>query len=541
MLKIAGAAVYDPRNGVRGEVRDLWIDQARFVAPPPAGTPCRTLDAAGLVAMPGGVDMHTHIVGGKVNAARKFRPEESRRAPVAGSRGEGAVGRRSGNAGSIPTTWTTGYLYSALGYTAAFDAAIAPLAARHAHEELDEIPCLDTGCFLLAGNNHFVLDSVRREDSDRLDAFLAWLLRSGHGYALKVVNPGGVENWKSQFGRNIRKIDDLVEGFGVSARDVLTGIAASAQRLGLPHPMHIHCNGLGLPGNWRTTLETLESLSGLPAHLTHVQFHSYGGGDADESTFSSKAAALVEYVNAHPEVTVDVGQVMFGPTTSMTGDGPLGHYLSELFRSKWISCDVECESGCGIVPMEYKRKDLVHGIQWAIGLEWYLLAKDPWRVAMSTDHPNGGVFSSYPQVIHLLMDRELRRETLAGLHPLVRERTCLADLDREYTLEEICIITRAAPAKILGLNHKGHLGPGADADLALYRPDANRARMFECPAYVFKSGEPLIENGDPRPAVFGSRLLVEPSFDPGREAEIAAWFKKGYSIEWEHYAVSPRS
>ena len=66
------------------------------------------------------------------------------------------------------------------------------------------------------------------------------------------------------------------------------------------------------------------------------------------------------------------------------------------------------EAGCGIVPIKYKDKSLVHALQWAIGLEWYLLVEDPWRVAMSTDHPNGGSFLAYPQIIRLLMDRTYR-------------------------------------------------------------------------------------------------------------------------------------
>ena len=32
----------------------------------------------------------------------------------------------------------------------------------------------------------------------------------------------------------------------------------------------------------------------------------------------------------------------------------------------------------------------------------------------------------------------------------------------------ICIITRAGPAKCLGLKDKGHLGVGADADVTVY-------------------------------------------------------------------------
>ena len=176
----------------------------------------------------------------------------------------------------------------------------------------------------------------------------------------------------------------------------------------LPHSVHLHCNNLGMPGNWRTTLETMKTFGDSRGHLSHIQFHSYGGGEGDETTFNSKVAELVEYVDAHPNLTVDVGQVLFGETTTMTADGPLGYYLSNAFKSKWFSSDTEMESGCGIAPIEYKNTSLVHSLQWAIGLEWYLLAKDPWRVVMSTDHPNGGSFLAYPQIIQLLMDRTYR-------------------------------------------------------------------------------------------------------------------------------------
>ena len=111
-------------------------------------------------------------------------------------------------------------------------------------------------------------------------------------------------------------------------------------------------------------------------------------------------------------LTVDVGQVVFGETTSMTGDGPLGYYLSKVYKSKWFSSDTELEAGCGIVPIEYKNTSLIHAWQWAIGLEWYLMVQDPWRVVMSTDHPNGGSFLAYPQIIRLLMDRTYRQDML---------------------------------------------------------------------------------------------------------------------------------
>jgi formylmethanofuran dehydrogenase subunit A len=534
LLRIANGTVYDPANGVDGVVQDIWIQDGKVVAPPaaPDVRPDKVIDATGLVVMPGGVDMHAHIAGPKVNLARKMRPEDKRKAPPV----RRTPLTRSGTTGSVPSTFATGYLYAGLGYTTAFDAAIPPLSARHAHEEFHDTPVIDKGFFLLFGNNHYVLKQIAAGEPGRLRAFVAWLLGAAKAYAVKLVNPGGVEVWK-EGSDNIHDLDARVDFFGVTPRQIITSLAQAAMDLGLPHPVHVHCNNLGLPGNWRTTLGTMQALEGRRAHLTHIQFHSYGGDAGDQGKFSSKVPQLAEYVNAHPNLTVDVGQVLFGETTSMTGDGPLGYYLHKVTGRKWANADTEMEAGCGIVPITYKEKSFVHALQWAIGLEWYLLAQDPWRIAMSTDHPNGGSFLAYPEIVQLLMDRTYRQEVLKRVHPRVLQRSVLKDLDREYSLYEIAVITRASPARILGLPHKGHLGVGADADVTIYTPSADRRAMFELPRYVLKGGRVVVERGEVREELFGRTLHVVPGYDEGALPDIKKWFESYYTIQFANYPV----
>ncbi|MCY2966414.1 MAG: formylmethanofuran dehydrogenase subunit A [Planctomycetota bacterium] len=534
--KIVGGTVYDPANGIDGLIRDLWIADGKIVAPPTDAdvVVSKTIDASGLVVMPGGIDMHCHIAGPKVNVARKMRPEEKRK----GEKLHRTKVTHSGTMGSVPSTFATGYKYIGLGYTTAFDAAIPPLGARHAHEEFDDTPCLDKGFYVLMGNNHYVMQSIQRKEPERLKAFIGWLLSSTKGFAAKLVNPGGVEVWKSHQAGNVSGLDSKVDHFEVTPREIIRGMAQAVDELRLPHSVHIHCNNLGMPGNWATTLETMKAFEGHRGHITHAQFHSYGGGDADENTFNSKVAPLADYINSHSNLTLDVGQVLFGETTSMTGDGPLGYYLSKVYGGKWFSSDTEMESGCGITPIKYKNKSLVHGLQWAIGLEWYLMVNDPWRVVMSTDHPNGGSFLAYPQIIRLLMDRTYRQDILKTCHPMIRERCSLGDLTREYTLNEIAIITRAGPARILGLKHKGHLGPGADADITIYTPHENKEVMFELPRMVIKSGRVLVDQGEIRDTLTGKTLHVAPGYDQDMEQDIQDWFEKYYSIRWRNYPVS---
>ena len=72
----------------------------------------------------------------------------------------------------------------------------------------------------------------------------------------------------------------------------------------------MHQLRLLLESHYLTTLETMQALEGSRLHMAHIQFHSYGG--ENWGGFCSKAAEIAEYINAHPNVTTDIGQVVFG-------------------------------------------------------------------------------------------------------------------------------------------------------------------------------------------------------------------------------------
>ncbi|MFO1065699.1 MAG: amidohydrolase family protein, partial [Pirellulales bacterium] len=157
--------------------------------------------------------------------------------------------------------------------------------------------------------------------------------------------------------------------------------------------------------------------------------------------------------------------------------------------------DIEACGGCGVVPMRYENSHYVASLQWTIGLELLLLVRNPYQVFLTTDHPNGGPFTSYPHLIRLLMDKSFRNTALETIHPAARERSLLAGLDREYSLEEIAVLTRAAPARILGLEDRGHLRPGGKGDVVFYRPTADWERTFQQAESVWKSGIEVMRHG----------------------------------------------
>jgi len=534
-LRIVNGRVYDPANGVNGAVQDVCVRDGKIVADVPPDA--KRIDAAGMVVMPGGIDIHCHIAGPKVNLARKVQPETHQDDVQLRTRLT-----RSGTGGTVPSTFATGYRYATLGYTTAMEAAVTPLGARHTLEEFHDTPVLDKGFFVLVGNNLLLYRLLQEGRREELRHALAWWLKVTKAYAPKLVNPGGDEMWKGQRNANITSLDDKIGSFDLTPRRVIAAFIEAGNELGLPHPVHIHCNNLGHSGNVETTLETMRLAEGRRAHIAHIQFHSYGAAAGkSQSNPTSRARDIIEYINTHPNISADVGAVMFGPATIMTGDAPLAYMLRRFGGNKWVNADTENESGCGIVPFRYQDRVYTNALQWAIGLELLLLSEDPWRMVFSTDHPNGGSFMSYPRLIRLLMDRGYRKEQMAHVNQKALDRSALRDCqEREYSLSEIAIITRAGPARLLGLTDKGHLGVGADADVTIYEEDEDKEKMFSAPRYVIKDGELIIEDHELRADHQGRLLHVAPDYDPQIEQVIEPFFEDFYTIRFANYPVDDR-
>ena len=360
-------------------------------------------------------------------------------------------------------------------------------------------------------------------------------MHAAQAIAVKVVNPGGI----SAFKFNQRKLDlnEKHVYYGVTPRDIIVTLARGLQELGVVHPLHIHGCNLGVPGGFETTLETIKGAEGLPIHLTHIQFHSYG--TEGDLKFSSAAATIAEAINTHPNVSCDVGQVMFGQTCTASGDSMRQFVTSRSATpKKWVVMDIECDAGCGVVPFKYRDKSFVNALQWAIGLELFLLVNDPWRLFLTTDHPNGGPFTWYPHLIRLLMDKSFRNDMMQKINPDALKYSTLASLDREYSLYEIAIMTRAGPARSLGLHDRGHLAPGAWADITVYDDNPDREAMFTTPELLFKNGELIVRNGKIVKVVNGATHVARPSYDRSIEKSLKPYFEDYHTIRMENFRLS---
>jgi formylmethanofuran dehydrogenase subunit A len=546
---IKNCALYDPHNGVKGDKTDLSIKGGKIVEE--VSSRATVIDAGGRLVMPGGVDAHSHIAGAKVNVGRAMRPEDTR---------AGIVPRtkitRPCTGYTVPNVYAIGYRYAQMGYTTVFEAAQAIMKARHTHEELEEIPIIDKGALTLFGSNWPTMDFVREKDMEKLAAYVAWGLLASRGFGIKAVNPGGGAMWG--FGKNVTSLDDIVQHFEVTPREIIVSLMKVNEMLELPHSVHLHCNNLGKPGNYQTTLGSMELAKLVKPgkdrqvlHVTHLAFNAWGGtswGDLE-----SKGDEIARFLNSSENVTTDMGQIIFGNATTMTADGPVQYANARLLRAKWGNGDVELEDASGVVPLTYVRQISVHAIMWAVGLELALLTKDPYKVLLTTDHPNGGPFVNYPEVIALLMSNKKRQSEIKNLNPAVHERTSIPGIDRELDFNDIAIMTRTGSAKVLGLleHGKGHLGVGADADLAIYdiRPDqidpsvehGKIKSAFSSALYTFKGGEMVVRDGKITAAPGGRTFWVNASV-PDDHTEIMMRnirdkFKNYYSISLANYMV----
>jgi formylmethanofuran dehydrogenase subunit A len=135
------------------------------------------------------------------------------------------------------------------------------------------------------------------------------------------------------------------------------------------------------------------------------------------------------------------------------------------------------------------------------------------------------------------MDRDFRAREFEKMPKKAKKNSILRELDREYTLNEVAIITRAGPARRLGLKNKGHLGSGADADITIYANQDDKEKMFARPRYVIKDGVEVARDGRivcERP---GRILYVAPPYDSKIEQVIRQHFREAYTVSFDNYPI----
>ncbi len=536
-FKISNGTVFDPTQDINKKKIDIYVKDGVIVKPKQyeLSDYRKTYNVKGMVVMAGAIDIHSHIAGGNVNNARMLSPE------IHNNFMEKNLGRKKLLPG-FNSRWTsegTGYRYAEMGFTTVIEPAVLPINAFLTQLELEQIPMIDKGCLGIVGNDNFLLEALNKKKGQSfIDDYVAWNINSSKCMGLKVINAGGTEFFKYSGESESFELDDIVPQYGVSSRQILESLNIANENLKIPHPVHVHCNNLGTAGNIKSILNTIDAAQGRRMHLAHIQF--YGYGDKGKKGFSSSAYELAEKVNKNGNITVDIGQIMFKPTMTISSDlWKQNQAKNHAKPNKWVLSEIE-DGGGGVIPYEYKETNFVNAMQWSIGLELFLLIKDPWRVFLTTDHPNGAPFTSYPELIRLLMDGDFRNSELNKINKSAREICNLKFINRTYSFYDLAIMTRAAPAKILGLSDRGSLKEGSIADIAIYDPKKPIDKMFKNAELVFKNGIEIVKKGKVQRHLKTKTNFLKLNYDKKIHSKIKDWLDNYYSLNLSEFEVEEK-
>ena len=338
-FKISNGTVFDPTQGINEKKVDIYIKDGVIVSPQQSELSDykKTYDVSDMIVMAGAIDIHSHIAGGNVNNARMLSPE------IHCNFTENNLGRKKLLPG-FNSRWTsegTGYRYAEMGFTTVIEPAVLPINAFLTQLELEQIPMIDKGCLGIVGNDNFLLDALNKKKGQSfIDDYVAWNINSSKCMGLKVINAGGTEFFKFSGESESFELDDIVPQYGVSSRQILESLNIANENLEIPHPVHVHCNNLGTAGNIKSILDTVDAAQGRRMHLAHIQF--YGYGDKGKKGFSSCAYELAEKINKNNNISVDIGQIMFKPTMTISSDlwkqNQAKNHANPNRKTKVVSC-----------------------------------------------------------------------------------------------------------------------------------------------------------------------------------------------------------
>ncbi|MEL7266223.1 MAG: amidohydrolase family protein, partial [Planctomycetota bacterium] len=228
LQRIRNGRRFCPEAGWDDATGDLFVRDGKFVsAPADLQSVDESIDASGMVVMAGGVDLHTHIGGGKLNIARMLLPEFLSQQRSAITPDAAAISP------FVPDSFATAVRYLRMGYTSCFEPAVLPTNARAAHAEMADIPGIDCGGYCLLGNEPALLQMLADDVPQAvLNDYVAAMLIATKCIAVKVVNAGGVDAFR--FHRKPLDVDQPHPKYGVTPATVIRRLATAVHEIGLP-------------------------------------------------------------------------------------------------------------------------------------------------------------------------------------------------------------------------------------------------------------------------------------------------------------------
>jgi len=498
-ILIKNGLVFDPINNIGGEIKDILIENGTIVEKFSNNNDLKEIDANGKTVIPSALDIHTHIASHQVNWARLL----------------------GGSNKEFQETWKGLTLkniardYIKNGYTFILEANVFPSLSKQSIFDLKHLPVLDKA-MLLNGSNLWAIElEYQRGKIEDMAVFLSDLLTLTKGFGFKAYNPFESESWNFKVLR-----DDLTENgrlYNFSALDVYENLTKANEQLGLPHSIHAHIEGYETPkgeDNLNVILDQIKSLN-LTAnsninskikrsqifHLAHASAYNVNGDNE----------WLIKFMNENNNFDLDLGFIGFNQINPLiTSDRRLINTLLDANEAedtfKLIRSAVEFEGDMFAALRNFRKDKKSDCILWANAIDLALSIKNKWQLQFSINFPNYAHINDVPKIATWLTSKKARDEFIADMNQDFINNNSLQNHDDSLSFNDFVIISRASPAKSLGLGDiKGNLGIGSDADVNILNIDLNKTdiekehemlnKALIDIEYVLKAGK-IIKNDD---------------------------------------------
>jgi len=545
-LIVKNGLVFDPINNISGEVKDILIENGTIVDKFSNNKDIKEIDASGKTVIPSALDIHAHIASQQVNWARLL----------------------GGKNKEFQETWKGLTLrniardYIKNGYTFILEANVFPSLSKQSIFDLKHLPVLDKA-MLLNGSNLWAIElEYQRGKIEDMAVFLSDLLTLTKGFGFKAYNPFESESWNFKVLR-----EDLTENgrlYNFSALDVYENLTKANEQLGLPHSIHVHIEGYETPkgkDNLSVVLNQIRSLnltvnSNIKSkikrsqifHLAHASAYNVNGDNE----------WLIKFMNENNNFDLDLGFIGFNQINPLiTSDRRLIDTLldkNDIENSfKLIRSAVEFEGDMFAALRNFRKDNKSDCILWANSLDLALSIKDKWQMQLSINFPNYAHINDISEIATWLTSKKARNQFIEDMNQEFVKNNSLQKHDESLSFNDFVILSRASPAKSLGLGDiKGNLGTDSDADINILNINLNETDISQEPEklksalnnieYVLKAGK-IIKNNDkidltPQGKIFwteGSAVKEEKAFIMKKKREF---YQKYYSIFYDSLKVA---
>ncbi|MEJ2276666.1 MAG: amidohydrolase family protein [Candidatus Lokiarchaeota archaeon] len=476
-LIIKNGLIFDPLNEISGEIKDILIENGKIVNQFSSEDDIKEIDASNKTVIPAALDIHTHITSPHLNWVR-----------LLGNKIE-----------SFKKTWNNFDLfeisknYIKNGYTFICESNVLPSLSKQTLFDFNNIPVLDTSYLLNLSNIWALEGEFQKKKIESGAAFISDLLLKTKAFGLKAYNPFEAENWNFNYLREDIKTKGKLYDF--TPLDVYEYLIEVNEYLKLPHSLHAHIEGyesdygnknLELLLERIKELELNDNLSKLnrnqKLHIAHANSYYIDGNNS----------YLIKFYNQNQNYDLDLGFIGFDEINPViTSDRRLITKLQKNNPNNYriFTTATEFEGDSFITFRNFSKTNKTHLNLWANALELALEINNKWQIQFSLNFPNYGNLTNIPHISSLLFSKKARDDEISSFKKDFDHN--LNSNDKNLTFNDYIIITRASPAKSLGISYiKGNLGVNADADINILNIDMRNID----PNKEFKKIENALDN-----------------------------------------------